>query len=138
MQMPKMPEYRVKLVRGLRKRQTESEQYLWSFLRAGKLEGCKFRRQRPLDRYIADFCCDALKLVIEIDGTIHDGIDQQEYDAVRNNLMAAHGFTVVRISASEIVTQTETALERIRQAIAACRSKVGYSLPEAIDRDAGA
>jgi len=110
-----MPDYRLKLVRELRQRQTQSEQLLWQHLRSGQLDGLKFRRQRPLGRYIADFCCDAAKLVVEIDGAIHEGIDRQEYDNIRDNIMKTYSYSVLRISVDEVLMDTLSVLERIRK-----------------------
>ena len=111
----RMPEYRRKLVRELRQRQTHSEQLLWQHLRSGQMDGLKIRRQRPIDRYIADFCCDAAKLVVEIDGAIHAGIDPQEYDAIRDKMMKASRYEVLRFSVDEVLMETLSVLERIRQ-----------------------
>ena len=57
--------------RILRQRQTDAEEKLWQLIRNRKLSGLKFRRQHPLDKYIADFCCHEKRLVIELDGGIH-------------------------------------------------------------------
>ncbi len=67
-------------------------QRLWQYLRAGRLSGLKFRRQHPIPPYVADFFCDALKLVIEIDGSQH----ATEADAARTQTLESHGFTVLR------------------------------------------
>jgi very-short-patch-repair endonuclease len=56
----------------LRKKLTPSEKQLWQALRGGKLGGFKFRRQHPVGRFILDFYCPVCKLVIELDGAIHD------------------------------------------------------------------
>ncbi|MFI5340536.1 MAG: endonuclease domain-containing protein [Candidatus Methylomirabilales bacterium] len=54
--------------RALRKNPTEAERALWGHIRLRQLEGCKFRRQQPLGRYIVDFVCLEKKLIIELDG----------------------------------------------------------------------
>lgn len=56
---------------------TEAEDILWKHLRNKKLNGLKFRRQHPLDIFIADFYCHEKKLVIELDGGIHDILEQK-------------------------------------------------------------
>ncbi|MFC1798046.1 endonuclease domain-containing protein [Patescibacteria group bacterium] len=61
------PRYIVELSKELRQKQTESEEILWEVLRNRKLNNLKFRRQHPFGRYIADFYCDEIKLVIELD-----------------------------------------------------------------------
>ena len=55
----------------LRKHQTESEKLLWEILKNKRMLGLRFKRQHPIDKYIADFYCHSLKLVIEVDGKIH-------------------------------------------------------------------
>ena len=58
--------------RELRNNGTKAEACLWKYvLRAGKMQGFQFRRQRPVMNYIADFMCKELMLVIEVDGIIH-------------------------------------------------------------------
>jgi very-short-patch-repair endonuclease len=69
-----------KNAKELRKSMTEAEEILWKHLRNNKLNGLKFRRQHPLDIYIADFYCHQKKLIIEIDGGVHDTPEQEEYD----------------------------------------------------------
>ncbi len=55
----------------LRKNQTESEKFLWEILKNKQMLGLRFKRQHPIDKFIADFYCHSLKLVIEVDGKIH-------------------------------------------------------------------
>jgi len=80
---------------------TSSEKRLWSFLRNRSLHGLKFRRQQPIDGYIADFCCLESKLVIELDGSIHNKKDQQEYDQERDAHLRDQGFRILRFSNDE-------------------------------------
>lgn len=115
----RMPDYQRQLVRDLRQRQTETETLLWQELRNGKLDGLKFRRQRPLGRYIADFCCDAKKLVVEIDGAVHETQNQRDYDALRDEMMKVYDYTVLRIRADDVEASLETVLARIRVAATA-------------------
>ena len=65
----------------LRKEMTKAEACLWKYaLRAGQMKGYQFRRQRPVLRYIADFLCKELKLVIEVDGITHQDNETEEKD----------------------------------------------------------
>lgn len=66
---------------------TQAEEILWKHLRNKKLNGMKFRRQHPLDMFIADFYCHEKKLIIELDGGIHETPEQQEYDEGRTFLL---------------------------------------------------
>ena len=81
--------------RGLRKKMTEAEKILWGYLKT-KPNGYKFRRQHPLGFYIADFYCHKLKLVIEVDGSIHDIEEVKLNDAIRQKLFEKEGLTVMR------------------------------------------
>ena len=115
--MRQIPDYQSQLARDLRLRQTESEALMWERLRGNRLAGAKFRRQRPLGRYIADFCCDSARLVVEIDGGIHTMEDQREYDAIRDDLLKAWGYTLLRIKVEEITSDLTAVLARIAAAL---------------------
>src|SRR5487761_1876979 len=80
--MHRLPPYLVELCRTMRREPAEPEAWLWACLRGRRLAGAKFRRQRPLGRYIADFCCEEAKLVVELDGGVH--ASQDEYDSLRD------------------------------------------------------
>jgi very-short-patch-repair endonuclease len=97
--------------KALRFNQTEAEQRLWYHLRAGRFMELKFKRQKPIGPFIADFVCMELRLVIEADGGQH-GDDK---DRRRDTWFEEQGFTVLRFWNHEILGQTEAVLERIRQ-----------------------
>src|SRR4051812_47505258 len=69
------------LARGKRADATFAEERLWLHLRAGRLAGLKFRRQHLVGTYIVDFYCVQAKLIVEVDGSSHEG--QEEHDALR-------------------------------------------------------
>ena len=109
------------LARDLRKNQTDSEKILWQNLRARKLNGLKFNRQFPIvygrnfdgtsHFFIADFYCHEKKLVIELDGKIHDF--QKEYDKERDSILNKLGLNVIRIKNEELENISKV-LEKIR------------------------
>ena len=80
--------------RELRRNQTDAELRLWGYLRARRLLGAKFRRQVPAGRYIVDFLCKELGLIVEADGGQHT--EQEIYDARRTAWLEAQGYTVIR------------------------------------------
>lgn len=84
----------------LRRKSTLSEVLLWDELKAGKLRGYKFNRQKPLDKYIADFYCKKLSLVIEIDGYTHN--IKQIKDKERQNKMEKMGLKFLRFDDMEV------------------------------------
>ncbi|WP_454763477.1 endonuclease domain-containing protein [Cupriavidus campinensis] len=102
-------------VRALRAGMTEAEQRLWYHLRAHRFLGLKFKRQMPLGPFIADFVCIEFKLVIEADGGQHGS----EADEKRDGWFRREGYTVLRFWNNEILQQTESVLEAIRQAVLA-------------------
>lgn len=90
--------------RANRKQMTQGEVLLWdAVLRRRQLLGKRFLRQRPVDRYIADFMCPELKLVIEVDGLSHDNEYQYHRDKVRDMRLAELGFKTIRIPDSDIL-----------------------------------
>ncbi len=80
--------------RGMRKEQSRAERAVWELVRDRRL-GAKFRRQVPIDRYIADFACIDAKLIVEIDGMSHDVAEQRDYDAVRTSRLNELGWRVL-------------------------------------------
>jgi very-short-patch-repair endonuclease len=90
------PKYVVSLAKDLRQKQTQAEELLWEQLRNNKLNGYKFYRQCPIGRYIADFYCAELRLVIELDGGVHDGDKQKRYDALRQKEIESRKLIVLR------------------------------------------
>src|SRR5260221_12343271 len=91
--------------RELRRDLSRAERICWELIRAHRMDGVKFRRQHPIDRYFADFACASKGLVIEIDGDHH--ADQVEADARRTALMESRGWRVVRFGANEVVQNPE-------------------------------
>lgn len=100
-------------VRTLRAPMTEAEQRLWRHLRAHRLNGEKFRRQRPIGPYIVDFVHFGSRLVIEADGGQHNG---SAADAQRDAWLSAQGFRVLRFWNTEILRDTEAVLTTILNA----------------------
>jgi very-short-patch-repair endonuclease len=92
---------------------TEAEEILWEHLRNNKLNGLKFRRQHPLDIFIADFYCHQRKLIIELDGGIHDVLNQREYDEGRTFELEGKGFKILRFRNEEVIKDIDSVLYRI-------------------------
>lgn len=101
---------------ALRRDTTPAEQLLWHELRGRRL-GVKFRRQHPLGRFIADFCCLERRLIVEVDGAAH--ADQAAYDTARTEALAVAGYTVLRFSNTQVLHDRPAVLAQIRQALAA-------------------
>ena len=88
--------------RELRANTTEPEKILWDRISNRQLDGFKFRRQHPINTYIADFYCHQAKLVVELDGLIHYYPENKEYDKSRNLEMEGLGIRVIRFRNEEI------------------------------------
>ena len=101
------PEFIIRLAKDLRANQTRAEIELWKIVGAKLIMGLHFRRQHPVNMYIADFYCHAIKLAIEIDGDIHRKIEKQENDLNRTAEFKRLGLTVVRFSNEEVFEDSE-------------------------------
>lgn len=99
---------KARFARKLRRAVSKTERRLWPHLRANQL-GAPFRRQHPIDRYFADYCCVPLKLVIEIDGHTHSA----ERDAKRDQTLGLLGFDVLHFSVQEIDENLEGVVSTI-------------------------
>ena len=99
--------------RELRKNQTKAEEILWFELRHEKL-GFKFKRQHGIGGYILDFYCSQKKLIIELDGGIHDTEENREYDEVRDKYFTELGYKVLRFKNVEVESEIEKVLEKIK------------------------
>lgn len=95
----------------LRQRSTVAEQLIWNRIRNKKLSGLKFRRQHPLDNYVADFYCHEKKLVIELDGEIHDNKEAISMDANRTFDLSHFEITVTRFKNEEVINNIEDVLK---------------------------
>ena len=101
--------------RRLRHQQTDAEWKLWSRLRARQIDGAKFRRQHPIGRYIADFCCWERKLVVELDGSQHIG--QAKADQRRTAFLRQQGYKVLRFWDNDVLLNTDAVLQQIAEAL---------------------
>ncbi|MDP2090706.1 MAG: endonuclease domain-containing protein [Candidatus Gracilibacteria bacterium] len=120
----KTPNIILEVSRGLRKNMTKSEYLIWNFLKGGSL-GVKFLRQKPiyvytdnsgLDRYIIpDFFCFDKKLILEIDGCIHNKKEIYELDKYKEELLINMGFIVLRVTNEEIKNDLNNVIKTIKQ-----------------------
>ena len=100
---------------GLRQAGNYSEVVLWNELKNSKFCGLDFTRQAVVGSYIADFLCEAKKIIIEIDGSSHVG--REEYDRVRDEYLAAAGYRVVRVSTDDIKYNLDNFLHGLQKRI---------------------
>jgi very-short-patch-repair endonuclease len=90
----------------MRKNPTEGEKALWTILRKFRYQGYIFRRQHPIDIFIADFYCNKLKLIVEVDGDIHDSEQAMEYDDGRSAELEKNGIKVIRFTNDQVLNET--------------------------------
>jgi very-short-patch-repair endonuclease len=102
-----------KKARQLRAEQTSAEAILWRALRDRRLKGIKFRRQRPIDRYIVDFVAISARLVVEIDGATHSTARELTRDAERTRILESLGFHIVRVTNIDVYKNLDGVLEMI-------------------------
>jgi very-short-patch-repair endonuclease len=120
---PERPDWKVSAqlranARALRRNSTGAERILWSELRGSRLNGTSFRRQVPIERYVADFVCHSAKLVIELNGGQHFSDEGERADARRSAAIEAKSFKVLRFSNHDVMTNRAGVLETIAAAIA--------------------
>ena len=96
-----------------RQQSTEAEKLLWTELRNKKINGLKFRRQHPIDKFIVDFYCHEKKLAIELDGGVHDKKVNKEYDEARTAMLAGLNVIVLRFKNEDVINNMKDVLEKI-------------------------
>jgi len=99
----------------LRKSETEAEKLLWTRLNKNQLLGLQFRNQHPINLFIADFYCHKIKLVIEVDGSIHDLLENKEYDIGRTELLNEFGLEIIRFTNEEIIYDLNSVVNKIEK-----------------------
>ena len=102
----------IEIARQFRKEPTPSEAILWKALRKQQVEGRKFRRQQPIGRFVVDFFCASERLIVEIDGGIHES--QKNLDHQRQQLLESLGLRFLRVSSEQVETNIAGVLTLIR------------------------
>lgn len=101
----------------LRNNMTGSEKLLWNELKNRDTFKVKFRRQHPIDIFIADFYCHECKLVIEVDGEIHTNSDVKEHDDGRTHDIEKLGIKILRFTNNEVINDIQNVKNRILEEI---------------------
>ncbi len=111
------------LARQMRHEPTRAEDHLWQSLRRHQLDGAHFRRQHSLDRFIVDFFCYEVQLIVEVDGEIHQYTVEE--DALRQAFLESRGLKVLRFTNEAVLYDLDKVLEAIRVAVKEARSSSG-------------
>ena len=118
---PKIKRKMVETARQLRKEPRKSEHLLWQALRGKKLDGLKIRRQQPIGNFVVDFFNSTYRLVIEVDGSVHE--HQIEADEARQDILERLGLNVLRLNAESVEKNLPYELEKIRRKVKELESK---------------
>ena len=111
---PALAHAMMQVARQLRNDPTPSEDCLWQALRKQQLDGRKFRRQMPIGPFVVDFYCSAERLIVEVDGPIHEV--QREADHQRQTMLESLGLRFVRVTAADVEEDLPGVLAKIRAA----------------------
>jgi very-short-patch-repair endonuclease len=115
---PKLKE----LARENRNNPTLAEKMLWKQLKGKKLKGYDFHRQKPVENFIADFYCYALRMIIEVDGSSHN--EKRNYDEIRQRRLEELGFTVLRFTNDDVLNNLEGVIKSLEEWIIVFESKM--------------
>jgi very-short-patch-repair endonuclease len=105
---------KIAIAKKLRINSTDTEKYLWKYLRGKQLTGFKFRRQHPIGKYVIDFVNLERRIIIELDGGQHL---ENKKDKLRDKWLKERGYDVLRFWDNEVLTNVEGVLEVIREKI---------------------
>jgi len=97
----------------LRRESTNAERLFWIQVK-NKTLGYKFRRQFNIGRYIVDFYCHELKLIVEIDGFTHDDEDVQKKDVLRQRYLEDLGYKMIRYTDDQVLNDTEATIQDLK------------------------
>ncbi len=103
--------------KGQRSAMTRAEALFWEQVRAGRLDGRKFKRQVPMAPYIVDFLCVADRLVIELDGPPHETEARRQLDAARDEWLTQQGFRVLRFGNDQVLGNCDQVIAVIKAAL---------------------
>ncbi|MFA6132317.1 MAG: endonuclease domain-containing protein [Patescibacteria group bacterium] len=117
LEVPKMNPSKLKESRReLREKSTEAEEVLWRRLRNSRL-GVKFSRQVGIENFITDFCSRTLKLIIEVDGPIHQKKDFSEHDKFRSDVLEGFGYKILRFTNEQVLKDIDSVIKIIKTEI---------------------
>jgi very-short-patch-repair endonuclease len=112
----KISKKKLQRAREFRREMTPAEAILWEELRRNKL-GVHFRRQQIIAGFIVDFYCHSASLVVEIDGSVHNQVQEAESDADREQALKEMGLRIIRFKNSQVTSDLPDVLEGIREAL---------------------
>lgn len=124
---PQIRRKMVEIAREFRKEPTPGEKIMRNALRGKKLDGIKFRRQQPIGYFVVDFYSSVHRLVVEVDGPIHES--QKEADAARHEILEILGLHVLRIKTELVEQNLPMAFTQVRNAIQNLKQNKNPKIP---------
>jgi very-short-patch-repair endonuclease len=106
-------DYKKRQSRALRRKPTKAEEIFWQTIRNRKVGGLKFRRQQVIEGFIADFYCEAKRLVLEIDGNVHEMKEKKKLDALRKKVFRTRGLLEIRFTNDQIYHHLKEVISKI-------------------------
>ena len=100
--------------RELRQKMTAAEAFLWNHLKSRKLDGKRFTRQHSIGNYIVDFYCASERLILELDGEVHQSPNAMEYDAKRTSYFEGLSYKVIRFENKMVFDNFQSVVMEIR------------------------
>jgi very-short-patch-repair endonuclease len=122
------------LAREMRSEPTPAEGVWWQRLRRDRL-GARFRRQMVIGRYIVDFFCAPARLVLEVDGDVHEG--RRDLDEQRDRALQSLGLRVLRFTNDEVLADAERVVARILAALSESPASTQFPFPPPRQRGGG-
>ena len=107
----------------LRRDMTATEKIIWDKVCKNQL-GVRIRRQHPVWKFIADFYCHEVKLVIEIDGGVHFRSENKEYDISRDIILKEFQIEIIRFTSDEVINEPGNVIEKIKRTIETLKQKM--------------
>ena len=98
----------------LRSNLTPAEAFLWKQVKAKQLDGKRFVKQHSIGEYIVDFYCASEKLIVELDGEVHQNPKAQAYDERRTSVFQNMGYTVIRFENKMVFEHLKSVLSEIK------------------------
>ena len=99
--------------RNLRQESTPAEEFFWQQLRGSKLNGLKFKRQHSIGNYVVDFYCASKRLIVELDGEVHNTKEQKEKDKHRDENLAEMNFNILRFTNEDVLLNFQSVINKI-------------------------
>ena len=114
---------RLESAKKMRRNPTLAKRHMWHYLRNRQLLNCKFKRQYIIGKFVVDFICLEVQLVVEVDGLEH--LERKKYDDKRTHFLESKGYSVIRFWNEEILSKPEKVLEILTEKLSEKLRKIG-------------